>query len=117
MGTYSHTYDKPRPPVLKRRFALLRILGLYSRVLWGSWTNHELSSNEFPGIPSNLGIPRIGAEDVKVGASVILQLGIVTRSGAHRLLSSSFLGLPYRILNMNHKKELLRSLWVDIPKP
>ena len=32
--------------------------------------------------------------------------------GTHRLLSSSFLGLPYRILNMNHKKELLRSLWV-----
>ena len=34
----------------------------------------------------------------------------------HRLLSSSFLGLPYRILNMNHKKELLRSLWV-VPRP
>ena len=32
--------------------------------------------------------------------------------GTHRLLSSSFLGLPYRILNMNPKKELLRSLWV-----
>ena len=31
----------------------------------------------------------------------------------HRLLSSSFLGLPCRILNMNHKKELLRSLWVE----
>ena len=30
----------------------------------------------------------------------------------HRLLSSSFLGLPYGILNINHKKELLRSLWV-----
>ena len=30
----------------------------------------------------------------------------------HSLLGSSFLGLPYRILNMNHKKELLRSLWV-----
>ena len=30
----------------------------------------------------------------------------------HRTLSSSFLGLPYRILNMNHKKELLRGLWV-----
>ena len=28
----------------------------------------------------------------------------------HRLLSSSFLGLPYRILNINHTKELLRSL-------
>ena len=32
----------------------------------------------------------------------------------HRLLSSSFLGLPYRILYMNHKTELLRSLWVRI---
>ena len=30
----------------------------------------------------------------------------------HRLQSSSFLGLPYRILNINHKKELLWSLWV-----
>ena len=29
----------------------------------------------------------------------------------HRLLSGSFLGLPYRILNINHKKELLRGLW------
>ena len=33
---------------------------------------------------------------------------------AHRLLSSSFLGLPCRILNMNHKKELLRGLWVGL---
>ena len=32
----------------------------------------------------------------------------------HRPLSSSFLGLPYRILNINHKKELLRGLWVDL---
>ena len=32
----------------------------------------------------------------------------------HRLLSSSFLGLPYRILNKSHTKELLRSLWVCI---
>ena len=30
----------------------------------------------------------------------------------HRPLSSAFLGLPYRILNINHKKELLRSIWV-----
>ena len=35
-----------------------------------------------------------------------------TRS-THRLLSSSFLGLPYRILYTNHKKELLWSLWVS----
>ena len=32
----------------------------------------------------------------------------------HRPLSSSFLGLPYRILNINHKEELLRGLWVDL---
>ena len=31
----------------------------------------------------------------------------------HRPRSSSVLGLPYRILNINHKKELLRGLWVD----
>ena len=30
----------------------------------------------------------------------------------HRPLSSSFLGLPERVLNINHKKELLRGLWV-----
>ena len=30
----------------------------------------------------------------------------------HRPLSSSFLGLPYRILNIIHKKEPLRGLWV-----
>ena len=33
-------------------------------------------------------------------------------SCTHRPLSSSFLGLPCRILNVNHKKELLRGLWV-----
>ena len=32
----------------------------------------------------------------------------------HRLLRSSFWGLPYRTLNMNHKKELLRGLWVQL---
>ena len=32
----------------------------------------------------------------------------------HRPLSSSFLGLPYRILNINHKKELLRGLWAGV---
>ena len=41
--------------------------------------------------------------------------GVVARadvdtSNTHRPLSSSFLGLPYGILNMNHKKELLRGL-------
>ena len=31
----------------------------------------------------------------------------------HRPLSRSFLGLPYRILNISHKQELLRGLWVQ----
>ena len=29
-----------------------------------------------------------------------------------RVFGGSFWGLPYRILNMNHKRELLRGLWV-----
>ena len=33
-------------------------------------------------------------------------------NSTHRPLSSSFSGLPYRIPNINHKKELLRGLWV-----
>ena len=37
-------------------------------------------------------------------------LGFGKLCSTHRLLSSLFLGLPYRILNMNHKKALLRSL-------
>ena len=32
----------------------------------------------------------------------------------HRPHSSSFLGLPYRILSMNPQKELLWGLWVGI---
>ena len=36
----------------------------------------------------------------------------VTESVTHRLLSSSFLDLPCRILDMNQKQELLSSLWV-----
>ena len=31
----------------------------------------------------------------------------------HRPLSSSFLGLPYGILSINPRKELLRGLWAE----
>ena len=34
----------------------------------------------------------------------------------HRLLGSCFLGLLFRILNINHQKELLRSLWVTMQR-
>ena len=37
-----------------------------------------------------------------------------SRHVTHRLLSSSFLGVNYTILDMNHKKELLRSLWAGM---
>ena len=37
----------------------------------------------------------------------------VRHKTTYRLHSSSFLGLPYRILDTNPKKELLRSLWVS----
>ena len=32
----------------------------------------------------------------------------------HRPLSSSYWGLPYRVVNINHKLELLRCLWVGM---
>ena len=35
------------------------------------------------------------------------------RGFTHGPLSSSFLGLPCRILNVNHRQELLRGLWVE----
>ena len=49
-----------------------------------------------------------------------MKLGLPTHLGGlyiridstHRLHCSSFLGLPYRILNISHKKERLWSLWV-----
>ena len=38
--------------------------------------------------------------------------GFMCAKHTHGPLSSSCLGLPYRILTMSHKKELLRGLWV-----
>ena len=46
------------------------------------------------------------------GSYEAVLLLIVQSVYTHRLQSSSFLGVPYRILNMHHKKELLWSLWV-----
>ena len=49
--------------------------------------------------------PRSSGTLVKDASNLARNLGqyMVT----HRSLSSSFLGLPYRNLNINHKKELL----------
>ena len=54
-------------------------------------------------------------EDLKTAQSCCVTVIGLTKAGnpsTHRPLSSSVLGLPYRILNINHKKELLRGLWV-----
>ena len=47
-----------------------------------------------------------------VSSNILQGLGFT-----HRLHNSSSLGLPYRILNTNHKKELLWSLWVGFKGP
>ena len=36
---------------------------------------------------------------------------------AHRPLSSSFWGIPHKILHINHKNKLLRGLWVLLIRP
>ena len=53
-------------------------------------------------------------DEIKEGVSEIVGPKL---DSTHRPLSSSFLGLRYRILNINHKKELLRDLWVSIEIP
>ena len=52
-----------------------------------------------------------GPQNYKVQVLRAQGLGSTRR---HRPLSSSILGLPYRILSINHKKELLRGLWVGL---
>ena len=58
------------------------------------------------------GLGTLSAEDLM---TVVVPFSRVCKDlgSTHRPLSSSVLGLPYRILNMNHTKELLRGLWVD----
>ena len=53
------------------------------------------------------GLKRAGLSPGRGGGA-----GSCCSKSTHRLLSSSCLGLPYRILFVKHKKELLRSLWV-----
>ena len=45
--------------------------------------------------------------------SQTFNIGAVLQGTTHRPLSSSSWGLPYRLLNINLKKELLRGLWVN----
>ena len=45
-----------------------------------------------------------------------LALSLAASRSTHRPRSSSFLGLPYRMQNINHKKEPLRGLWLVSPK-
>ena len=47
---------------------------------------------------------------LRIRVEMVLGSGCVVST--HRPQSSSFLGVPYRILNMNTTKELLWGLWV-----
>ena len=38
----------------------------------------------------------------------------INLKSTHSPLTSSLLGLPYGMLNIKHKKELLRGLWVNL---
>ena len=51
-----------------------------------------------------------GTPSQGLGFAVFGGFGLRTQ----RPLSSSFLGLPYRVLYIYHKKELLRGLWVRL---
>ena len=51
--------------------------------------------------------------DLPLRPGLLLLVHVVT-CAYPSALSSSFLGVPSRILNINHKKELLRGLWVVI---
>ena len=62
-------------------------------------------------MPSTRQVHDRGAKQRFVRSAVFGMSGLAGTS-THRPLSSCFLGLPYRILNINHKKELLRGLWV-----
>ena len=53
-------------------------------------------------------------QGIDLGLVLALVFGLVKMTDTHRLQSSSFLGLPYRIRNISHKKELLWSLWVNL---
>ena len=46
-----------------------------------------------------------------------LEFGVRRLGHTHGPLSSSFVGLPHRILYINHKKELLGGLWVGPIRP
>ena len=74
--------------------------GICRKTSWGSFLSRiPLHGNVFPTSKE---------KTAQVGFRV-WGLGF---THSHRPLSSSFLGLPHRILNINHKEELLRGLWV-----
>ena len=58
--------------------------------------------------------PRLCSRSTASWRSTWTQVWALKLGLTHRPLSSSFLGLPYRTLNINHKKELHRGLWVGL---
>ena len=70
---------------------------------------------ETVGRVEGIAVKACGHEDTDLAKShdsTSDDLHLTASLSTHRPLSSSFLGLPYRILNINHEKELLRGLWL-----
>ena len=96
LGIHGHTKINRSP---SRRFRSLWI------VLFGLFPGSKAFRNSLSRLP----------QGVRVHCcSRIWHLSLeVEDLFTHRLLSSSFWRLPYRILNTNHKRDLLRSIWAD----
>ena len=83
-----------------------------------TWHTHMLASMLLQKHPLN---PKPYRSSIKafvappVRASELRHISLNPKSymPTHRLHCSSFLGLPYRISNINHKKDLQQSLEVD----
>ena len=60
-----------------------------------------------------LGAARFAGSGLDLSDSFSLDARPKPPNPTHKPLSSSFLELPHGILNINHKKELLRGLWVN----
>ena len=79
------------------------------------YTSNSVSSLLWPVLTQRVFVSFVtssGKRKPPFGDLVLLRFRVSGLGITHRSLSSSFWGLPDRILNVNHNKELLRGLWV-----
>ena len=86
------------------------VAGLGGLLVVDLWPDRQVGSRHVSSFPRFL--PNLSQNESHNAVSSDFVLDLTCKPYTHRPLSSSFLGLHCRILNMNHKKELLRGLWV-----